>query len=192
VAWLLGIQFAIQVLPSRSHGALAGLLVGNTDRVAEQGRVLLDQTWRVALDQRGETALLAIPSSGDPTSWSDLGAALEAAQKLIVHGGRIIVLSDLAAEPGPGVELIRGSRSPKSALQPLRKAGPPDLLAATQIAAAADWASIYLLSKLDSQVVEEAFMTPLEHEKEATRLLESCDGCVVLAGAQHVYSELRQ
>ena len=30
-----------------------------------------------------------------------IGAALEAAHKLIVQGGRIIVLSDLAAAPGP-------------------------------------------------------------------------------------------
>ncbi len=192
VAWLLGIQFAIQVLPSRGHGGMAAALVGSTDRVAERGKTLLDKHWRVTLDQRGETALVAIPVSGDETSWADLGAALEAAQKLIVHGGRIIVLSDLAAMPGAGVNLIRGSRSAKSALQPLRKAAPPDVLAASQIASAADWASIYLLSRLDGQLVEETYMTPLESEREAERLLETCDGCVVLSGAQHVYSEIRE
>jgi nickel-dependent lactate racemase len=192
VAWLLGIQFAIQVLPSRGHGGMAAVLVGNPDRVAERGRTLLDQNWRVTLPQRGETAFVAIPSSCDQTSWSDLGAALEAAQKLIVKGGRIIILSDLALPPGPGIELIRSSRSAKAALQPLRKAAPPDVLAASQIAAAADWASVYLLSGLESQVVEEAFMTPLENEGEVTRLLETCDGCIVLAGAQHVYSEIRE
>ena len=192
VAWLLGIQFAIQVLPSSNHGGMAAVLAGNTDRVAEQGRNLLDKSWRVTLDQRGETALIAIPRSGDETSWTELGSALDAAQKLVVRGGRIIVLSDLAAPPGPGIDLIRNCRSAKAALQPLRKTVPPDLLPATQIASAADWASIYLLSKLDGQIVEEAFMTPLENEREATRLLESCDGCVVLAGAQHVYSEIRE
>lgn len=192
VAWLLGIQFAIQVLPSRGHGGMADVLVGNPDRVAERGKTLLDRHWRVTLDQRGETAVVAIPRSGDETSWSDLGAALQAAQKLIVQGGKIIVLSDLAAPPGPGIELIRSSRSAKAALQPLRKAAPPDVLAASQIAAAAEWASIYLLSKLDSQLVEEAFMTPLEHDREAARLLQTCDGCVVLAGAQHVFSEIRE
>ena len=192
VAWLLGIQFAIQVLPSRGHGGMAAVLAGNTDRVAERGRTMLDKHWRVTLDQRGETALVAIPRSGDECSWEDLGAAVEAAHRLIVHGGRIIVLSDLAAAPGPGIDLIRNCRSAKSALQPLRKAVPPDVLSASQIASAADWASIYLLSRLDGQIVEEAFMTPLENEREATRLLESCDGCVVLAGAQHVYSELRE
>ncbi len=192
VAWLLGIQFAIQVLPSRSPAGMSVVLAGGTDRVAQQGRTLLDQHWRITLDQRGETALVAIPRSGDETSWEDLGAALETAHKLIVHGGRIIVLSDLAAEPGPGVDLIRNCRSAKSALQPLRKAAPPDVLSASQIASAAEWASIYLLSKLDSQVVEEVFMTPLEHPNEVTRLLETCDGCVVLAGAQHTYGEIRE
>jgi hypothetical protein len=192
IAWLLGIQFAIQVLPSRGHAGPAAVLMGNTDRVAQRGRTLLDENWRVSLDQRGETALVAIPQSGAETCWADLGAALEAARKLIVQGGRIIVLSDLAASPGPGIDIIRSCRSAKSALRPLRQEAPPDVLAASQIASAADWASIYLLSRLDSQLVEGAYMTPLENVREATRLLGTCDGCVVLAGAQHIYSEIRE
>lgn len=191
IAWLLGIQFAIQVLPSTSPDGMAAVLMGSTDRVAAQGRELLDKNWRVTLSERGETAIVAIPESGAETSWSDLGAALEAARKLIVQGGRIIVLSNLSATPGPGIEIIRNSRSAKAALKPLRQAAPPDVLAATQIASAADWASIYLLSRLDSQIVESLFMTPVESENEVARLLETCDGCVVLAGAQHVYSEIR-
>lgn len=192
IAWLLGVQFAIQVLPSRSHAGMSAILAGSTDRVAEQGRKLLDEHWRVTLDQRGETALVAIPGSGDETSWDDLGAAVEAARKLVVQGGRIIVLSDLAAEPGAGIEMIGNSRSAKAALRPLRNAAPPDVLSASQIASAADWASIYLLSRLDSQLVERSFMTPLEDPLEAARLLASCDGCIVLAGAQHVYSEIQE
>jgi Lactate racemase N-terminal domain len=192
VAWLLGIQFAIQVLPSRSHTGMAGVLMGNTDRVAQRGRELLDENWRVTLDQRGETALVAIPTSGDETTWADLGAAVEAARQLIVQGGKIIVLSDLAAEPGAGVEMIGNCRSPKSALQPLRKAAPPDVLPASQIAAAADWASVYLLSQLDNQLVERLYMIPIEHEREVIRLLQNCDGCIVLAGAQHVYGEIHE
>ena len=192
IAWLLGIQFAIQVLASNGHGGLAAILAGNTDQVAKRGKTLLDEKWRVTLDQRGETAIVALPSDGDRTSWADLGAAVAAAQKLIVQGGRIIVLSDLSTAPSPGIDLIRGCRSAKAALQPLRKEAPPDVLAASQLAAAADWASIYLLSQLDNQIVEETFMTPLGSDQEATRLLETCDGCVVLPGAQHVYAEIRE
>lgn len=192
IAWLLGIQFAIRVLPSRGQDGLAGVLTGNTDRTAEMGRTLLDKSWRVTLDQRGETAIVAIPGIGEETGWEDLGTAVEAAQKLIVQGGKIVVLSDLSAAPGPGIDLIRSSRSAKAARLPLRKAAPPDVLPATQIASAAEWASVYLLSRLDPQIVEEAFMTPIENSNQVTRLLETCDGCVVLDGAQYVYSEIRE
>ena len=192
IAWLLGIQFAIQVLPSCTHRGPASILMGNTDRVAQQGRMELDESWRVTLDQRGETAFVAIPHSGAETTWADLGAALEAARKLVVQGGRIIVLSDLSATPGPGIEMIRSCRTAKSALRPLRQELPPDVLAASQIALAADWASIYLLSRLENQIVEGAHMTPLDQVQDATRLLETCDGCVVLAGAQHIYGEIRE
>lgn len=192
VAWLLGIQFAIQVLPSRGHGGLAGVLIGNTDRVVEQGKSLLDSNWRVTLEQRGETVIAAIPRSGDETTWEDLGAAVDAARKLIVQGGRIIVLSDLACPPGPGFDLLRSSRSAKAALQPIRKLAPPDVQTASQIAAAADWASVYLLSRIEGQIIEEAFMTPLSDEREVTRLLATCDACIVLPGAQHIYAEIQE
>lgn len=190
IAWLSGIQFAIQVLPSAGRGGAAEFLTGNPDSVAKVGREHLDSKWRVTLDGRGETAIVALPRHHEETSWEELGAALNTAQRLIVSGGRIIVLSDLTVAPGPGVEMIRASRSAKAALQPLRKAAPPDVLTASQIASAADWASIYLLSRLDSQIVEETFMTPLECEQDVTRLLETCDGCVVLDAAQYIFGEI--
>lgn len=190
IGWLLGIQFAIQVMPAGGHGAAAAVLAGHPDSVAQRGRSLLDASWRIQFDQRGETALISIPASiDDPTSWDQLGDALEAASRLVVREGRIIVLSDLAAEPGPGLQLLSSSRSAKAALQPLRRESPPDLVAASQIASAADWASVYLLSRLAPNVVEEMFLTPLESEAEVSRLLNSCDGCIVLAGAQHAFTE---
>jgi hypothetical protein len=191
IGWLLGIQFAMQILPSSGHGGAAGILAGHPDSIAQRGRTLLDENWRVRVDQRGETAVVSIPTGPDEaTGWEQLGEALEAASRLIIREGRIVVLSDLSAEPGPGMETLRACRSAKAALQPLRKQLPPDLVAASQIAAAADWASVYLLSRLPSQLVEESFMTPLENEREVTRLLSTCDGCIVLAGAQHAYTDV--
>eukprot|EP00456_Euglypha_rotunda_P016133 TRINITY_DN1527_c0_g1_i1.p1 TRINITY_DN1527_c0_g1~~TRINITY_DN1527_c0_g1_i1.p1 ORF type:complete len:410 (+),score=106.02 TRINITY_DN1527_c0_g1_i1:1080-2309(+) len=190
IGWLLGIQFAMQIMPAGGHGGAGAVLAGNPEAVAQRGRTLLDSSWRIRFDQRGETAIVSIPSSpDDATDWDQLGAALEAASRLVVREGRIIVLSDLAAEPGPGIQLLKASRSAKAALQPLRKESPPDLVAASQIAAAADWASVYLLSKIPSQVIEDTFMTPLESEAEVSRLVRTCDGCMVLAGAQHAYTE---
>lgn len=191
IGWLLGVQFVIQSMPSSGHGGAAAVLAGTTDAVAQRGRTVLDASWRVRFDQRGETAIVTIPATVDDVSgWEQLGNALEAACRLVVREGRIIVLSDLAAEPGPGIQLLQSCRSAKAALQPLRKESPPDLVPASQIAAAADWASIYLLSKLPPTSVEEMFMTPLENESEVTRLIKTCDGCIVLSGAQHASPEV--
>ena len=190
IGWLLGVQFAMLTMPSNGHGGAAAVLAGNPDSLTQRGRTVLDAGWRVRFDQRGETALVSIPSGADdPTGWEQLGDALEAASRLVVREGRIIVLSDLAAEPGPGIQMLRSCRSAKAALQPLRRESPPDLVAASQIAAAADWASVYLMSRLSSQEVEDTFCTPLESEVELSRLVDTCDGIIVLAGAHHAYTE---
>jgi nickel-dependent lactate racemase len=191
LVWLAGIQFAIQVLPAGRRGGAARILAGQPDAVTQHGQTVLDDNWRVCVEQRGEAAIVSIPTlAGEPIGWDQLGAALEAASKLVVTEGRIVVLSDLAAEPTPGIEMLRSYRSASQALKPLRHESPPDLVAASQIARAADWASVYLLSQLPSTLVEDLFMTPLEHEREATRLIAQCDGCVVFDGAQHTFTEI--
>jgi len=193
IGWLLGVQFSIVVMPSSGHGGAACILAGHPDSVSQRGRTILDASWRIKFDQRGETAVISIPSHvDDPAGWEQLGDALEAASRLVVREGRIIVLSDIAAEPGPGIQLLGSSRSARAALQPLRRESPPDLVAASQIAAAADWASIYLLSRLPTQLVEDTFMTPLETEAEVSRLVSTCDGIIAVAGAQYAWTEAPQ
>ncbi len=191
LTWLAGIQMAIQVLPSGRRGGAARILAGQPDAVTQHGNTVLDDNWRVRIDERGATVIASIPTvEGDPVGWEQLGAALDAAYKLVEYEGRIIVLSDLAADPSPGVGMLRSFHSAREALKPLRQESPPDLVAASQIARAADWASVYLLSRLPSELVEELFLTPLEHEREATRLIAQCEGCLVLDGGQHTFTEI--
>ena len=195
--WLLGIQFAMQVLPSGRRGGAAQILAGQPEAITARGTTVLDDHWRLRGDERGETVLLSIPStSGEPTGWEQLGAALDAARSLVESEGRIVVLSDLVLPTGPGapstpgIDILRSYRSPREALKPLRKAAPPDLLAASQIARATDWASVFLLSRLDSEFVEDLSMTPLQNDREVTRLISQCESCIVFDGAQHIRAEL--
>jgi len=102
----------------------------------------------------------------------------------------VIVLTDLSAELGQGMELMRSQRSAKAALKPLRTQTPPDLIPASQLANAADWASVYLLSRLDAAVVEELFCTPLASEQEVVRLLAGTDQLVLLGSAQQTHGEI--
>lgn len=190
IGWLLGVQFAVQVMPAARRGTTGELLVGNLEAVAQGARKLLDRHWRLTLPERLDTVVAAVSASGTTASWDAVGQALETASHLVCRGGKIVLLTDLAATPGPGVELLRTQRSAKAALKPLRMLAPADLQPALQFATAADWASVYLLSGLDGAVVEELFCMPLASEAEVARLLAGAEKLVLLGNAQQTHASI--
>jgi nickel-dependent lactate racemase len=191
VGRMLGTQFSIQVIPASGDG-VARILAGASDSVFARAKQLLTEFWLVELDARPEIVVVAVDCDAAGHGWRQIGAALESARNLVDYGGKIMILSELSAELGPGMQLLRESETPSDAIQPLRTFLPPDLTPATQLAAAADWADVYLLSKLDGDVVEELFMTPLANGEEAARLLQGNETCLFLPSAQHTFGRVRQ
>lgn len=190
IAWLLGTQFSIQVLPAAGGGA-ADVIAGAYDRVFRKGKQLLARYWRVEIENRAELVVAAVDADSAGHGWDQIGAALATARSLVTRGGRIVILSELDAEPEIGIELIRKSDSPRAALQPIRKQAPIDMIPATQFASAADWARVYLISRLPGGMVDELFMVPVENDRELARLLQGDDSCVILDSAQHTFGEVR-
>lgn len=190
IAWLLGTQFTVQVLPA-ARGEIGAVLAGMSESVLREGKKLLAENWQVRLPERVETVVAGIDATNSSRGWNQLGAALATAKSLVVRGGTIVILSEFAAELGDGMEMIRECRAPKDALQHIRRAAPPDMVAALQVAEAADWARVYLLSRLDGNAVEELFMVPLETPREVERLLSGPESCAFLGSAHHAYGEIQ-
>jgi nickel-dependent lactate racemase len=190
IAWLLGTQFTVQVLPACGAGASA-VLAGAYDHVFRKGKQLLADAWRVSLSERADLVLASVEADSAGHSWDQLGAALATARNLVAKGGKIVILSEVDAEPEIGMEIIRKSQSPRTALAPIRKQAPVDMIPATQLATAADWAKVYLVSKIPTGMVEELFMVPVENHAELTRLLGGDDSCVILGSAQHTFGDVR-
>jgi nickel-dependent lactate racemase len=191
IAWLLGTQFSVQVIPAAGGGA-ADVVAGAYDRVFRKGQKLLAGHWHVSLDERADMVVAAVDADSAGHGWDQVGAALATARNLVVKGGKIVLLSELDAEPEIGIELIRKSDSPRSALHPIRKQAPVDMIAATQFANAADWARVYLVSKVPVGMVDELFMVPVENDRELAKLLAGDESCVILGSAQHTYGEVRR
>lgn len=190
VAWLLGSQFSIQVVASGGSG-VAAVLAGLDQSVYRRGKEILADCWRIRLRERPQIVVAAVDRDAAGHGWPQLGAAFSAASKLVAKGGKVIALTDLdATDVDDGMGLIRDAENPRDALRLLRQQAPPDLIPATQLAMLADWANIYLLSKMDAALVEDLFMTPLESEREAERLLGRTGSCLFLEGAQHTYGEV--
>jgi hypothetical protein len=190
VAWLLGTQFTVQVVPAL-HGGSAHVLAGQSESVLQKGKELVNRHWLVELDYRAEIVVVGVEEDAAGHGWAQIGRALATARNLVVKGGRIVVLSDLAEPPGEGLSLLMRYEDPAEGLRPLRQAAPEDLMPATELAEAVAWANVYLLSRLDSGVVEDVFMVPLESEAEVNRLLGLSERILFLPSAQHTFGRIR-
>ncbi len=190
VAWLLGTQFSVQVIPSL-HGGSAYVLAGQADSVLRRGKELVNQHWLIELDYRAEIVVVGVDQDAGGHGWRQIGSALATARNLVAKDGRIVVLSELETPPGEGLKLLMEYDDPAEALRPLRHAVPPDLIPATELAEAVNWADVYLLSRLDSDLVEDLFMTPVESEEEVKRLLGLDDQVLFVSSAQHTFGRIR-
>ncbi len=182
VGWLLGVQFALQVVPA-GRGGVAEVIAGAGDAVFRRGKQRLAEFWEIETDARSETVVVAVDDMGDCDQWGAIGGALETARQLVSRDGRIVVLTQANAPLSPGLKLIRDSRTPRDALQPLRMAVPNDVVAATQLAKAVDWAKVYFLSRLEDDLVEDLFMIPLSEPRESGRIIESSDSIAFVESA---------
>jgi nickel-dependent lactate racemase len=181
VAWLLGAPFMLQVIEGAGDD-LAHVVGGLADSGSE-GERLLDNRWRLTVDDLADTVVAAV--SGDPAhhGFAELARALGAAARVVKPEGRIVLLSGANPALGPGAELLRGAGEPGKALDALCRETPPDVAAAFQWASAARRASLYLLSGLPAEVAEELFATPLEHPRQVQRLLNGTGAYLFLPDA---------
>jgi nickel-dependent lactate racemase len=186
IGWLLGLQLSFSVIPASGMGAHA-VIAGQTDSVLRQSRAELESKWFVKTDERAELVLVTVTADAAGHSWDQVAAAIDAGRRLVERHGRIVVLSQLELPPGPGLEILKEVREPRDALKPIQRAQTPDLLAATRIALAADWANVSLLSRLDPGLVSDLFLVPLESERELQRLLEMEHLTAIIESAQHAF-----
>lgn len=184
VGWLLGSQFTVQTVPAAS-GGVAAVLAGAFEPVFRRGREFVTRELLVTPDTRSDLVVVSITDDAAGHGWAQIGAAIAAARRLVVRDGKILVLSQLSEEPGPGLQIIQQVESAADAIKPLRLETPIDLIPATQISGAVEWADVYLLSELDEHTVEELFMIALGGPDEAIRLIESTSGSVALLEDAH-------
>jgi nickel-dependent lactate racemase len=181
-AWLLGMPFFVQVIEAAGDG-LAQVVAGVSEAGAEARR-LLDAGWKQAVPRAADVVVASL--SGDPGrhTFADLAAALDCAARVVRPGGRIVVLSRAAFDPGaPGPALLRGAEDPGEALAALGRRPAWDQVPALRWARAAGHAHITLLSGLPADAAEDLFVTPLEDARQAQRLLDAGGACLFLPDA---------
>ena len=183
-AWLLGAQFTIEVVPGAGDEVLH-VLAGDSAAVSRQGASCAKRPGGIRL--RGRRAWWWPRSKATRQrrrGTTRAGRWLRPAAPL-APGGAIALCTQLAAAPGPALQrLVGGGGSPRGRAHDIDRGHPADALVARQLADALDQGSIYLVSRLEAELVEELGLVPLAAD-DVSRLARRFDSCLVLANAHH-------
>lgn len=191
IGWLLGSPYVVQVVPSRG-GGVAEVLAGSPEAVHRAGSARLAELWTTAIDERAGAVVIGVPDAGPGDGWDRVAAAAEVGRRLVKPDGRIVLLGEVPEPPGPGLRIVASVEEPADAIAPLREAVPPDLTAATRLAAAARWARLYLHGHPHGDTVEDLFMVPIDDPAAVARLLADEEDCVVIGSGQFAFGRVRE
>ena len=185
IGWLLGTQFAVQIVPGPDKTPLA-ILAGLPEDVMTAGKDLVDRVWRVKPRKQVEAAVLSVPCDV-ASGWKQFGNAIELATRLVQSDGRIIVVADLPIPEGPAATMLRRCQDPDELLKPLRREPCQDSVEITQLINTLRHARVYLYSNIPSDIVDELGMIAIEDASELQRLTAASKSCVALPNANYAW-----
>ena len=182
--WLLGVQVSVQVIPGPGNQVLH-VLAGQTDAVQQMGRRLSADAWRPTVDAHADLVIATIEGGPELQTWEYVGRALASAARLVEDGGAIALFTNLRELPGPALTRLVGDGADPAVSDEHSGDFAADRLVAHRVHQALRRASIYLVSELPSQTIENLGITHVERPDNIQRLGEQCDSCILLANAQY-------
>ena len=183
-AWLLGVNFTIQLLPAAGDGVLH-VLAGESEAVRRRGRELYRDAWAATAPSRAALVVAGIEGGPGQQTWENLGRALQAAEALVEEDGAIAVCCEVGGRLGPAMQRLSAAESPEAGLRHVAKDRPADALPAAQLVHALQRDKVYLLSRLEPTVVEDLDIVPIANTEELVRLAQRYPSCILLSNAAY-------
>ena len=190
VGWLLGTQFAVQVIPD-SMGTIAFTFCGLPDQVMEAGKTCLSEHWTVCVEDPLELALISVSPSMPQFGWKQLGTALDAVSRVVEDDGRIVVIADLPTPDSPAFQMLRRCSEPADLVKPLNLEPTHDAVEIIQLIKALGRFRVYLMSGLPADVVEDMGMLAISNTAELQRIVSSSSRSSVLHGGNSCWLQLQ-
>jgi len=190
VAWLLGIQCTVQVVPGGGENVLH-VLGGNVDAVMARGRELCQEAWDFELPHRAALVVATIEGGREHQTWENFARALSASLRAVDDGGAVAVCTDLETAPGPALAHLTRAETVEAAIHQINRDRTADAAPASQLVQALDRVRVYLLSRLEEDAVEELGVAYVSNGEEIARLSRRHESCIVLANAQHLIPTAR-
>jgi nickel-dependent lactate racemase len=182
--WLLGLQLTVQVVPGEGD-SLSQIFCGQFDAVERAGQQACVATWKRPIRQRASLALAAVSGPAASQTWLNFARAMYAACQAVEEDGAIAICMDLEGPIGPALRYLIDAAHLDEALHEIRKERSPDAIAAAELARVLQQTRVYLLSNMNSRIVESLGIAPIDSAEELQRLVSAHASCILIGNAQH-------
>lgn len=102
--WLMGTQFAFQVVPGPGENVL-GVLAGEITAVFKAAEREFRRQWGMEIRQQSELVIAGVDHNPLHNAWENLAQAAWSAARLVAPRGQIILLTDWGPAEGAGTNL---------------------------------------------------------------------------------------
>ena len=171
-AWLLGVQFAVEVVPG-PRGSVLQVVAGDRESVRRESSRLCRSVWRREVDGPVPAAVASVAHADRKATWGDVVEVVARLESIVEVGGAVVICTDLAEAPEenevarltPYLGILDDPRSVEAARR------------------------VYLISELPESVVESLGLIPVAASEELDRLVNQLGGGLVVEHADQMVLE---
>jgi len=179
--WLMGVQFAIAVVPA-CDGSIANILGGSPDHVFRKAGEMVRTEGEGTTDAN---SLVIAFVEGDWTqqSWMNIARAAAHADMQLDTNGSIVICSDIK-QISQGILQLGTDEQDDKLQRRLLNSDLEDAFAASVLSAIKSRRSIYLMSQLTSHQVENLGLAYIDSPVDVEKLCQSAGSVCVMRSAQ--------
>ena len=100
-----------------------------------------------------------------------------------------MICSEIRRRPGKALRHVSESSDLEEAERRIMKERSDDAIAAKQLVDALRRNRVYLLSKLENELVEDLGIAPISHEGEISNLGRRVESCILVSNARYAFNK---
>ena len=179
--WLMGVQFAITVVPA-CDGSIAHILAGEPDHVFKKARELV-RNEDAESNESHDLVIAFVEGDWTQQSWMNVARAAAHADMQLVTEGSIVICSDIKSMT-QGIQQLGTDEEDESLERQLLESDLEDAFAAAVIHSIKSRRSIYLMSQLTTPQVENLGLAYIDSPIDIEKLCQNANSVCVMRSAQ--------
>ncbi|MCU0707420.1 MAG: lactate racemase domain-containing protein [Pirellula sp.] len=181
--WLMGVQFALAVVPAQD-GGVAGIVAGDPEQVFKTATTQLQESsYSETGPTRHDLVIASIDGTSDQQSWMNVARAVAKADMLLSAAGRLVVMCDVS-KITDGIAQLASDEPDEQLERALLGGDLEDAFPAAVIRSVQAKRSVYLMAPLSPQDVESLGMAPISSANDIERLAQRTHSVCLLRTSQ--------